>query len=84
MPVGLYELVPVVRCRFCKWRPRNMGTGVDVEQLSFPLDSQSIEVCPCAAGDPWYNIEPNPNGYCWKGEWDDKEVERCLSAISAS
>ena len=64
------ELVPVVRCRFCKWRPINMGQDVEPEKLIFPHD-----ICPCASDDPWYNMEPSPNGYCWMGELDEKEYK---------
>ena len=58
----------VVRCEDCKWRPRNLGEGVYAEHLDFPLDSDGDAVCPYAAGDPWYNKEPCPDGYCSRGQ----------------
>lgn len=66
------DVVEVVQCKDCKWRPRNMGMVKYVEHLRFPWDDTGREVCPYAAGDPWYNEEPNPNGYCHLGE---REVE---------
>ena len=59
---------PLVLCKDCKWRPRNMGQGVIVEKLDFPVDSRFHVVCPYASDDPWYNTEPGPNGFCSKGE----------------
>ncbi len=70
--VPIVDAVPVVRCRECKWRPRNMGKGEYVEHLRFPWDANGEEVCPDAAGDPWYNKEPDPNGYCHLGEQEDE------------
>ena len=62
------DLVPVVRCKYCKWRPLNLEQDVYEEYLVFPHD-----VCPLSAGDPWYNRRPNPDGYCWMGEYDEVE-----------
>ena len=59
---------PLVRCKDCKWKPSNMGCNVDVEKLDFPLDSKSCVICPYGSDDPWYNKEPDPNGFCHKGE----------------
>lgn len=61
------DAVPVVRCKDCKWRPRNMGKDIDVHHLEFPCGADSEEVCPYSAGDPWYNKEPSPAGYCHLG-----------------
>lgn len=61
------DAMPVVRCKDCKWRPRNLGEGVYVEHLDFPLDSDGDAVCPYAADDPWYNKEPHPYGFCQLG-----------------
>lgn len=62
------EFAPIVRCRDCKWKPRNMGCRVDVENLDFPLDRDSCVICPYGSDDPWYNREPDPNGFCSRGE----------------
>ena len=58
----------LVRCKDCKWKPRNMGCKVDVEKLDFPLDNESCVICPYGSDDPWYNREPDPDGFCSKGE----------------
>lgn len=73
IPVEYIENLPAadvveVRCKDCKWRPRHMGEDVHVQNLDFPCDADGDEVCPYAAGDPWYNKEPNPNGFCHLGE----------------
>ena len=65
----------LVRCKDCKWKPRNMGCNVDVEKLVFPLDNESCVICPYGSDDPWYNREPDPNGFCSKGE--RKDGARC-------
>lgn len=61
------DVVEVVRCQDCKWRPRNLGEGVFVEHLDFPMDTDGVAVCPYAADDPWYNKEPHPYGFCHLG-----------------
>lgn len=62
------DVVEVVRCKDCKWKPRNMGCNMDSEKLNFPLDSESCVICPYGSDDPWYNREPDPNGFCSLGE----------------
>ena len=62
------DVVEVVHCKDCKWRPRNMGLDCYAEHLDFPCDADGEEVCPYAAGDPWYNKEPYPDGYCSRGQ----------------
>ena len=61
------DVVKVVWCKDCKWKPRNMGYGMNVENLDFPLDSDSLVICPYGSDDPWYNREPDPNGFCSRG-----------------
>ena len=67
------DAVPVVRCKDCKWRPRNIGLDCYVEHLDFPCDANNEEVCPYAAGDPWYNKEPHPYGFCHLGVREEEQ-----------
>lgn len=60
--------IDIVRCKECKWRPKNMGSGVCVEDLIFPETEDWECPCPFAADDPWYNKEPRPDDFCSRGE----------------
>lgn len=54
------DIVPVVRCKECKHRPK--GTGVN-HDLVFPDG-----VCPCQVEDFWYSWKPDDDWFCKDGE----------------
>lgn len=57
------DAVPVVRCKDCKHRPKQIGEGTQGFNLEFP-DWK----CPCQCDDGWYNWMPEDDWYCGNGE----------------
>ena len=63
-PLGVAELVAIVRCKNCIHRP----TGYEEpENLRYPIFPDTV--CPCRIyGDEWYSWIPDPNWFCPNGE----------------
>ena len=67
------DVVEVVRCRECVYRPEaapGIMSGVGVEA---PRDEEgwSDDTCPYLCGDPWYNVMPHDDWFCHHGERKD-------------
>ena len=56
---GKADVVPVVRCKECKHRPKHDGPN----RLIFP-----DEICPCQCDDWYYNWMPSDDWFCADGE----------------
>lgn len=71
------DILPVVRCKYCKYAPLNLGEHCEPSAIKWPDASYFAgpddECCPYNCGDPWYSIMPQPDWYCWKGK--DKEAQ---------
>lgn len=65
------DVVPVVRCRDCKYKPiapEGITAGFQVE---FPDELDNP--CPCNCGDGWYSEKPSDNFFCAYGAKMDTE-----------
>ena len=58
------DMVRVVRCKDCKWRPHKEG-----KDLIFPkIDEIYMGRCPCQCDDSYYSWMPDDNWFCGNGE----------------
>ena len=58
------NVVSVVRCKDCKYRPIDTGTHQYGHELEFPNEYK----CPCQCGDNWYSWMPDDEWFCANGE----------------
>lgn len=58
------DAVPVVRCKDCKYRPKENGSLYGVIWVEFPEE----EICPFNCEDPFYNQMPEDDFFCARGE----------------
>ena len=66
MPI--IEVVPIVRCKDCTYRPIDTGGHNYGQDLSFPDDYK----CPCRCEDPWYSWMPPDDWFCANGKKGEK------------
>lgn len=59
------DMVAVVRCKYCKHRPKDYRT--DFEQIGLLIEFPD-DKCPCQCEDFWYNWYPDDNWFCGNGE----------------
>ena len=55
------DIVEVVRCKDCRYKP--VGTGCN-HDLEFPVHYK----CPCECDDYWYSWMPKDDFFCGNGE----------------
>lgn len=58
------ELVKIVRCKDCKYKPINMGKYGVGRDLYFPTEYK----CPFECDDPYHSQMPDDEFYCANGE----------------
>ena len=66
MPI--IEVVPIVRCKDCAYRPIDTGGHNYGQDLSFPDDYK----CPCRCEDSWYSWMPPDDWFCANGKKGEK------------
>ena len=58
------DVVEVVRCKDCKYRPKSIDGATQGFDVWFAYDSK----CPCECDDGWYNWYPKDDWFCANGE----------------
>ena len=69
LELDIEDVVPVVRCRECKYAPSG-ADGADGFDLEWPKDKSGYDDnrCPLKCSDPWYSKKPKPDFFCAYGE----------------
>lgn len=63
------DVVPVVRCRDCKWKPTAPEGITEGFQVEFPYEFDNP--CPCKCGDGWYSEKPHDDFFCAYGKKEE-------------
>ena len=67
------DVVPVVRCKDCKYKPTAPEGITAGYQVDFPDELNNP--CPCNCEDGWYSEKPSDNFFCAYGARMDKEAD---------
>ena len=63
------DVVPVVRCRDCKYKPTAPEGITEGFQVEFPYEFDNP--CPCQCGDGWYSQKPHDDFFCAYGKKEE-------------